>query len=458
MVSLLSKSVLVFFMMSPCAEARKVALVMGASGENPNVSTTNFDEGIRDGAQFLKESGFETRVLYNGQHPEGRASISRITGQTPPPFDATNIEAKLTQLENEKFAAGDQVAIVIETHGWDTPTGGYHCVMMEGKKCWSPARLEKVKEKLEKQGVKLAILDHSCFSGSTLGLQGPNTCVITGADHKSFALIDRGPTFWAEAKKNRAEGKATDLETIFAQSRASETKLSSPRISTQTDRNLRELEKKVLELRSFDLDNPRHVMYLSYKPTSDQAELIPDCINTDFTKQLADFGKINQAIGPYPAYADDVGKLAVGLKKYNELRLKMKDEIAKIEKTAIDTVVVKGRKIPIHLLDVQDKLLSMPAKKRDETAFFKQINFGKEDSELFKTLKEGTPNRIELNKIRYESPAATRYEKLKEEMDDYTNRLHAAAEEVSEMRNRIFSEAYKQTRIRDGNACSEFKF
>lgn len=204
---------------------------IGGGGEPPGPSTI-FDRetqllfGLANNSQTLHST------IYNGGHNQSENMIQKLTGAKQLPITSENYESYLKQLEKEldqpQFS---QMAVIIHTHGMANKTktmlGEIHTVAGQNfNDALDLTLLNRLKEKAKLKGVKLAIIDFSCYSGSSLKLADQNTCVITGSnEHVGNTL------FTLRFMENLKPGQS--LTNVFLKAREQQESLSAPQISTQ---------------------------------------------------------------------------------------------------------------------------------------------------------------------------------------------------------------------------------
>jgi hypothetical protein len=123
-------------------------------------------------------------------------------------------------LANGKIKPGEQVMLQIYTHG--APNKGNeksHRLNIKSEDNNMDDMIPLIRQ-LEEAGVKVALLDGSCFSGNSLSLSTPKTCVISsqsaafeasaagGAEHATFMDL-----FWHQ---RLAHGPSTVSDTFFS--------------------------------------------------------------------------------------------------------------------------------------------------------------------------------------------------------------------------------------------------
>lgn len=234
-----------FIAFTPMASAKNHLLVFGGGGEPKDKPGTIFDKGLQGIADYTKRSPeVMTEVAFNGGHPETEDILNnRFSGNIKKsPFEEADykrlIQSYISKLQNKELVKGDQLMIMINTHGAEKqPQFKTHSIAtsvgnptnlnsLQGAHTVDLDQLEVLKNLAKAQGVKMAIVDNSCHSGNSLSLADENTCVITasGPNHYGFAPFSEN---FIELMQN---GK--NLEDVFLEARAMDQTPSFPMIST----------------------------------------------------------------------------------------------------------------------------------------------------------------------------------------------------------------------------------
>jgi hypothetical protein len=126
-------------------------------------------------------------------------------------------------LANGKIRPGDQVMLQIFTHGHPNSGEISHKLNIDGEN--NLDLIVPLRQKLEDAGIRVAILDGSCFSGNSLALGGPNTCVISSQSRAFEAAAqgkygDQNGTFIEAMWEHRNEKGISSLSDIFIEARA----------------------------------------------------------------------------------------------------------------------------------------------------------------------------------------------------------------------------------------------
>lgn len=200
-------------------ENKKQLYYLGAGGE-PKGDSTIFDAQASKVGDFVNSSEWETTVSFNGGHEDTEKIINKkfkkarnVGSFTEYKYD--KIIADITKkLESGELKANDQLMIVIDTHGFKNNgekthkwalaipdmkeveeylSGGMskedQVKYLGGKGLVSADQMEKLAVLASEKGVKLAIVDHSCFSGNLLNIKNDKVCMISGAGKNQVSYI-----------------------------------------------------------------------------------------------------------------------------------------------------------------------------------------------------------------------------------------------------------------------------
>lgn len=229
----------------PITHAADRLLVLGGSGDKAG-ETNIFTQGFLSFSSSY--SGFKISGAFDGSHPQDRQLVNQAFGQNLPTFTAENAKKQLADLiKDPSLKAGNQVLLVINTHGRPpSSNNSLHCVETEGGQCW-PLDLKATRDALKKKGVRLAIIDTSCYSGSTIDLADESTCVITAADKNHPSFTDFAEMLAKRGRSRPNEPEAENLEELFFKSLYnSNTKIHSPQISSPLGKQLQTLSAPIV--------------------------------------------------------------------------------------------------------------------------------------------------------------------------------------------------------------------
>ncbi len=202
--------------------------LIGGGGEPHRAPTTIFDHEVQGFGEFMNGSrgAWQSRAAFNGGHTSTEAMVDRLFGQSPN-FSPESYNDMLNhykeQLSSGRIGRGDQLMIQIASHGaFRRPGEKSHGISAgggmvdlttgRGSELVDLDKLQEIIALANTNGVKLAIIDTSCHSGSTLALANDKTCVISSSGPNHFAsghYIGFGARFSRELRRGR------NLEEVF---------------------------------------------------------------------------------------------------------------------------------------------------------------------------------------------------------------------------------------------------
>lgn len=193
-------------------------VLMGGGGE-PNGPTTIFDKGLKNLSKFTNEEKLNwiPDIAFNGGHPETekilRSLVDKNIYSPIKSFTPDTYEEKISRYEKKildgDVKSGDKILLMIDTHGSPSSEDETHKISTIGYNTVSIDRLQRLINLAEEKGVKLAIVDASCYSGNTLNLKSKKTCIMSAASAESI-----GSTSWNEKFSENLK-KGRNLEEIF---------------------------------------------------------------------------------------------------------------------------------------------------------------------------------------------------------------------------------------------------
>lgn len=208
----------------------KFAVIVQGPDQNDgfSLSAREFEEGFRS-RNYQVELVKEGRVFR--QRPgENRIEASREFGAAA----LKSVFDRLTHVVNKSESI--QVAVIILAHGAE-PKGSEksHSILASADLIWSLDQLEPLRKAIEnKQNQsKLALLDFSCFSGTSRYFAGPKSCVVAGAPDRQVGIMQMGETkgFFSMFANDFAKTPENNLVQLFSQAREKDKTTSVPLIS-----------------------------------------------------------------------------------------------------------------------------------------------------------------------------------------------------------------------------------
>lgn len=268
-MSLFLSLLICFLNLAEARNPQKHFYVLGGGGE-PKGETTIFDNDLKLTSKFINNSDWQTIVSFDGGHAKTESIIREKmpNAKNAGHFVEANYEKIITDLTNKlgpngELKAGDQIMISIDTHGGRKNKEKTHAVSLaygaaqnlntlEGSRTVSLDSLQGLIDLAEKKGVKLAIVDMSCYSGNLHNLKSKNSCLIsaTGRDQYGYAgtvdlfLFSMTNTFSGKFYDLLKKGK--NLEDVFLAARTKGGTPDFPMISTEEGKAVDELLYKML--------------------------------------------------------------------------------------------------------------------------------------------------------------------------------------------------------------------
>ena len=235
---------MILFIFNP-AMAERHLVMMGAGGE-PDGATTIFDKSLSLLSNYLNKNTWDkVSINYNGGHSNTDNILSNKFKPTVNKAPLTTQTWKKTitdyekQIMNGQLKAGDQLLVMVNTHGAENYKEITHSVAignphsdinlsdLKGTTLASLDDLKRLTILARDKGIKLGIVDFSCHSGNTLALANENTCVVSSSGPNLY-----GNTLFPEDFIEKMKtGKS--LEDVFLETVPNQKDYSSfPMIST----------------------------------------------------------------------------------------------------------------------------------------------------------------------------------------------------------------------------------
>ena len=238
-------------------------------GGGPDDDSTIFDDELKFISQLTNSpnSLWKTSYSFNGGHRETE-KILRKKFKNATSFGQFNKKNFLNAVQNiedklKKLKKGDQLLLIMNSHGLKkylnekshsiitSPVTGANYNSIDGSRFSSMDEFEKITLMAEEKGVKLALIDLSCYSGNTLKLRKKNICIITttGENQLGYADILGTPSNKLVSFEGRflnGMKKGENLENLFLKSRRDSQFQDFPMISTDSGLLMNDLIEKML--------------------------------------------------------------------------------------------------------------------------------------------------------------------------------------------------------------------
>lgn len=338
--------------------AKKEMYFLGGGGE-PVGDTTIFDYNVKRMGNFTKNSDWQTSVSFNGGHKKTEAIIksemsnARDLGSFTKDNYAKALAEMIAKIESGELKAGDQLLVNIDTHGAEksqddkthkvafSDSTASDLVTLAGAQTTNLDGLEKLAQVASEKGVKLAIVDLSCFSGNLLNIDSEKTCMISATGKNQFGyegtqdygIFDRPISFSGKFLKSFKKGK--NLEELFLKAREGTPNPDFPMISTSEGRAINDHIYNMISSYLNYNDSNTFLFSRNYNPK-------------DFAKQLCmgeqNYQKLNGLLKQYEdmmAVSDKVQsqeflKLRKALEKYRQYQLGFEQVQGKIFEVGLE--------------------------------------------------------------------------------------------------------------------------
>ena len=254
----------------PLGYSGEQQLYLFGGGGGPDGDKTIFDDELNLISQFAnsKESSWKTSYTFDGGHSQTekilQTKFKKATsfGQ----FTKTNFLNSLQDIEEKlkNLKKGDQLLLIMNTHGLsNTASESTHSIITSPKasdninstdsaRYASMDEFEKIAALADEKGVKLALIDLSCYSGNTLKLKKKNICIISTTGENQLGYSDslgtpKNKLMTFEGRFLNGMKKGENLENLFLNSRKDSQYQDFPMISTDTGILMNDLLAKILE-------------------------------------------------------------------------------------------------------------------------------------------------------------------------------------------------------------------
>jgi hypothetical protein len=476
------------------AQADNYFYLMGG-GDTADTRDTIFDDDVTELGPFFSTSNWHTTISYDGGHSATKMMISRSFPKAQKLGDFTNtgfdkmISSMKDKLESGAIKSGDQLLIDFETHGSkkdnDAKEVTHSIGTLDGTV--SLDALREVIALATQKGVKLAIMDMSCYSGQTLNIANDKICMITGTGPDQFSITDS-----IDDSMYRAFRKGANLEDLYSHAREVGKKNDFPMINTPAGIKVQnELYGLVNSYLNFDDDgdgasNASHEFSDEYSITEDPDKLpagVTDgeasalhrfesercTAEANFSELMTFLGQSENTIGGIIG-RDPTADLKVALQHYRDYQIKyenianaaitagkeVKDLIARLypdqrdQFKEEDGLAVLGADYDGSLKTLTDLLnSSVPGRDPDfdwdKKYYTKQIEIVQKKKEIAEDVKRHLSQDSQS--------AIARYKNAYRETERVTEPLATA---VSIALKKVYPLLYKAASSSEPNACSSF--
>ena len=238
-------AILLCLIMINKARAERTFLFLGGGGEPERKSDTIFDPSMYLLDDYLKANKWKNDISFNGGHKTSEAILKTRfkNASSKTAFNKNNyntlLENYIKDMKSGKLKSGEQLLVFIDTHGAaQKPNESTHNISigsgnasadlnnLSSSDTISMDTLKNFVQVAKEKRIKLAIVDMSCHSGSTLALANDANCIITSTGPNQYAYSSFSEDFLKKMKKGKS------LEDVFLEARKEESMAAYPMIST----------------------------------------------------------------------------------------------------------------------------------------------------------------------------------------------------------------------------------
>jgi len=466
--------------------AEKQLYFLGGGGD-PKGPTTIFDAQVEVLSRFTSGSGssWATTHSFNGGHERTEKLLKTKfpKAQNKGSFDESNFKALLLDLEQKlekgDLKVGDQLMVIIDTHG---ATKGReektHSIALakgtakelknlSGAQTFSMDELEKLTTLASAKGVKLALIDLSCFSGNTLKLANKNICLISasGENHYGYSEVrepgEKYPFYTFGGRFLEGMKKGENLENLFLKARAGSGSPDFPMISTDVGLEINDLIYKMI------------TPYLLYNQssTTDFSETYDEAKSYDqaVCESNEKYNEIQKRIEEIKGMSNiskkllDMNKLKKALENYRKYQLYYEKALGATHAAGAEVKDLISRDYPeqAKLFAREDGLSILTVNRDSSIKMYKEmLDAAKSEwsREFYQKiydelLMKDTISKEVASKLSAGSKASI---KKFDEIFKHSYKTKDLADEVSKESKVLFDKLYKAKQSKESNACKDF--
>lgn len=430
--------------------------VLDGGGNLVQAPSTIFDRGLSAMGSYLKANPWQSEIRFDGGHSQTEEILS---GQFPNskskgPFTVDSYRKMIENYE-ERILSGDirpgeQLMVIIDSHGAELADGENTHQISVGRSTRSLDSLQSLADLAKLKGIKLAIMDMTCHSGSTLKLANDNTCVVTASGPNHYG----SNTFFESFVANMKPGKS--IEDVFLKTRESLDSPSFPMISTPTGLKLNQsLYQAITPFLYYTNDGGKLSYYLQSEGISCLERIEPATVLINQIEQLQatlNDGRLNTSnlAQLVRSYSDQQEKIIATVKSWNLQNLKKIETFkCQIEAGQFDytwkeiLLVVSSSEGRLNWLNKEAKIATTA---KDRTAVQEQINC------LQKVIVKG-------KEIQTLHPELLTYVAKYTELIKGLGHTYDLAFRIADAENKFYYASYESLAKKDEtpNACKDFK-
>ena len=483
----ISLSLLVFLTSSLCYCGEKQLYFFGGGGE-PDGPTTIFDSHINLVSQFINNPGsnWTASHSFNGGHADTEKRLqSRLqNANSLGAFDEKNFLDTLSDLEKKiksgELVAGDQLLLIVDTHGaMPSKSQKTHSIALSsgaaqnlktlsGARTISMDKLESIANLASEKGVKLAVVDLSCFSGNTLKIANKNICVISASGEYQYGYSelrtgnDNSPYSTFNGRFMERMKPGANLESIFLNARAGTTSPDFPMISTNTGLIINDLIYKMITpylvyneasttdfSESYDTKNLAMALCKTENQYSEIQKRIEDLSSlTEISKKLLDTSKLKLALTAYRDYQVYYEKALGNTQKAGE---------------EVKSIIARDYPDKAKLFDKEDGLSILTANRESSLKVYKDLaETSKSEStkKFYQKIYDDLLSKDKISKEVSQKLTTESKENIKkfDEIFKHSYKTKELADKVSTEAKKLYDKLYRASagKSQERNSCKDF--
>lgn len=468
----------------------KQIYLIGGGGE-PEGASTKFDYQVEGLSRFVnKKNDWKVKYNFNGGHSSTEKLLEKKfkSENNLGNFNRINTDRTLDLIKedllNKKKVKGDQIMIMIGSHGDRTKNGETtHSVLnvpvydkngliLESSYRYSMDKLIDISKLAEENGVKLAIVDFSCFSGNTIKLANKNTCVVTASGPDDYAYLEdniaalNDPVTFSGNFLNKMKS-GENLEDIYLKARKNALAQDFPMISSNAGKLandvLYNLTKNYLKYDN-KLSNVEKDFTYQYK-NSNLEEIICKTkkdyeMITDKISELEDFNKISNSLL-------DLKSLKYALNNYRKNQVEYESLLIENNSLSDELRTILNKEFPNEASLFKDEdiysITSLSSERDKSVKIFKSLIEKTDDLEI-KKMHLRAIDRIEIKSaVAKKVLKMLNSEKSKklvssDKLLKYSSKMEVLAEDVSLESKKIYDRIYNANKksTNENSMCRDF--
>jgi hypothetical protein len=444
--------------------AENTFVAIGGSGDAPDLEKTIFDETFKSMGQSMKTLGWKGDLYFNGGHPKSEEDVYKyFDSGVRSKFNPETYKSGIKKAEERIDAAeaGDQVLFWVDSHGRPADKD-FHDVECGDSLCslekFNFALSQSIAQKL-RGPPKIAVVDNSCYSGSSIKFAQEAVCAVSAAGD-SVSSSDFG------IQLTQSMRKGFNLEEAFLRARLNSKGYGTPQISTPAGLIVQERMRKLLA----------NVDYLGFRK-----ELPEDCCTVNVAGEIKEIvkalGSLNEQLKSWLEESQEFKNLIAALRDYKKLfdeARKKADELNRLG-TEKRTVPIKGEKggnvwvtwnavaddlenqhTEKQIKDLENSLEGLKDPKNPNHAYYGSTIKGIQSLEREVVARDIVGKNPEFQDFLNKRTAYLALVGAKKTA--LTAPLSLAAKRVWELERTVYEQMYRAYQTQEPNPCNSFKF